>query len=112
MSQRTCATDECGMGSNGVYAHTVQVVDDPSQVLALQAWDNISVFVPAKEVSELVAKMRRSSVETAECLQGTGQSHGGGARGLTFKRSCVESCGERQRRTGAGIDDLGIRRVS
>ena len=49
-------------------AHTVQIVDEPNQTLALQTCSSISVFVPAEEVGELVVKMRRSSVKIAEFL--------------------------------------------
>ena len=53
----TCAGGECGMEKNGGEAHIVQIVDESSQILALQTWDSISVFVPAEEADEPAVKM-------------------------------------------------------
>ena len=75
-SRRTCVSGERGTGKNEVKACIVQIVDQPSQIFALQTWSSILVFVSAEEVDELVVKMRRSSVEIAEFLQGVGQGHG------------------------------------
>ena len=58
MSWRICANGERGTGRNGMETHIVQIVDQPSQILALQTWDSILVFVPAEEVDELVVEMR------------------------------------------------------
>ena len=69
VSQRTCAGGERGTERNGAEAHIVQIVDEPNQILALQTWDSIFVFVPAEEVGELVVEIRRGSVEIAEFLQ-------------------------------------------
>ena len=75
-SQRTCASGECGTGKTEVKAHIVQIVDQPSQIFALQIWSSIFVFVSAEEADELVVEMRRSSVEIAEFLQGIERGHG------------------------------------
>ena len=56
--ERTCASGERGMGKNDVNTHVVQIVDKPSQVLALQTCCTIFVFVPAEEVDELVVELR------------------------------------------------------
>ena len=64
------------MGGNLAEAHIVQMVDEPRQSPALLAWNDISIFLPADEVDELVVKMRRCSVEIAERLQGIGRGHG------------------------------------
>ena len=37
--------------------HFVQIVDEPNQVLALQTWSSISIFIPVEEIGELVVKM-------------------------------------------------------
>ena len=58
ISQRTCAGGERGTGGNGVEAHIVQIVDEPSQIPALQTWSSILVFVSAEEVGELVVEIR------------------------------------------------------
>ena len=113
--RRACASGERGTGKNEVEAYIVQIFDKPSQVLALQTWDSILVFVPAEEVDELFVETRRSSVEIAEFLQEIGRVHGGDGRGaLRFSAYVpdVESRGGRLRRTRTGIDDLGIRRAS
>ena len=78
-SERACASGERGTEKNEVKAHVVQVVDQPSQILALQTWSSIFVFVPAEEVDELVVELRRSSVEIAEFLQGVWRVHGDSA---------------------------------
>ena len=52
-------------GGGGMEARVVQITDEPIQILARP--ENISIFVPAEEVDELVAKTRRGSVEIAEC---------------------------------------------
>ena len=57
-SQGTCASGERGMRKNGVEAHIFQIVDKSNQILALQTWDSISVFVPEEEVDEPAVKMR------------------------------------------------------
>ena len=83
-SQRTCANGERGTGENGGEAHIVQIVDEPNQILASQNWDSIFVFVPAEEVDEPAVKMRRSSIQIAEFLQGIGRGHGSGGRGTSM----------------------------
>ena len=75
-SQRTCASGERGTWKTEVKTHVVQIVDQPSQIFALQTWDSILIFVPAEEVDKLVAETRRISVEIAEFLQSVGQGHG------------------------------------
>ena len=95
--------------------HIAQIVDKPNQVLALQTWSGILIFVPAEEVDELVVEMRRSSVEIAEFLQGIGRGHEDDGRQtsrLSARVPDVESRSGRLRRTRTGIDDLEIRRVS
>ena len=75
-SQRTCASGERRTGKTEVKAHIVKIVDEPSQILALQTWDSISVFLSTEDVDELAMKMRRSSVEIPEFLQENGRGHG------------------------------------
>ena len=78
-SERTCASGEHGTGKNDVNTHVVQIVNKPSQVLALQTCCTIFVFIPAEEVDEPVVELRRSSVEIVEFLQGAWQVHGDNA---------------------------------
>ena len=58
ISQRICVGGERGTERNGVEAHFIQIVDEPSQVLALQTWNSILAFIPAEEVTELVVEIR------------------------------------------------------
>jgi len=57
-----------GLGRNGLEVHTIQVLDEPRQVFALQARNVISIAVAAKEVAEVLVELRRSSVEAAELV--------------------------------------------
>ena len=57
MSQRTCAGGEHGKERNGVEAHIVQTVDEPSQILILQIWNSILVFVLVEVVGDLVVEI-------------------------------------------------------
>ena len=92
ISQRTCAGGEHGMGRNSTEADFVQIVDEPSQILALQTRSCILVFVPTEEVGELVVEIRRSSVEIAEFLQEVGRGHRDGVRGgLEAERSSAQA---------------------
>ena len=83
ISLTTCAGGERGTERNGVEAHIVQIVDEPSQILAFQTCSSILVFVPMEEVGELVVETRRSFVEIAELLQEIGRGHGGDTRGAS-----------------------------
>ena len=38
-------------------AHIVQIVDEPIQILTLQTWNSILIFVPAEEDSELAVEI-------------------------------------------------------
>jgi len=37
--------------------HAIQVLDKPRQILPLQVRNSISIFVPAKEVDELLVEL-------------------------------------------------------
>ena len=56
------------MGRRGLDAHTIQILDEPCQIVTLQSWKNDLILVSAKEGSKLLVKLRRSSVEVAEGL--------------------------------------------
>ena len=94
ISRRTCASGERGTEKSGARAHVVQIVDEPSQILALQTWSSVLVFVPTEEVGELVVEIRQSSVEITELLQEIGRCHGDDARrasrpcGQALMRGC------------------------
>ena len=81
ISQRACPGGERRTERNDAETHLIQIVDEPSQVLALQTRSSIFVFVPAEEVSELVVEIKRSSVELAELLQEIGRGHGAAQEG-------------------------------
>jgi hypothetical protein len=55
-------------GGNAV-THLVQIVNQPGQVVALEVWYMLPIFLPAKEVVELVRKLRRRFVKPVELLQ-------------------------------------------
>ena len=57
-----------GLGRNGLEAHTIQVLDEPRQIFALQARNVISIPLAAKEIAEVLVELRRSSVEAAELV--------------------------------------------
>jgi hypothetical protein len=42
---------------NGLETHAIQVPDEPRQIPASQAWNNVLMLVPAKEVVELLVKL-------------------------------------------------------
>ena len=63
---RTYDTVGGGSGRNGLEAHTIQVLDEPCQIFALQARNSTSIPFAAKEVAEILVKLRRSSVEVVE----------------------------------------------
>ena len=46
-----------GEGGDGLEAYTIQVLDEPRQILVLQIRKNVPIFVPAKEAGELVVKL-------------------------------------------------------
>ena len=56
----------CGLERNGSDAHTIQVLDKPCQIFALQTRNGLSIPFTAKEVAEVFVELRRSSVEAAE----------------------------------------------
>ena len=83
-SQRACASGERGTGKNKVKAHIAQIVDQPSQIFALQTWDSILVFVPTEEVDEPVMETRRGFVEITESLERVWWGHGDDATTTTI----------------------------
>ena len=48
--------------------HAIQILDEPRQVVASQAWNDPSILVPVEKVDELWVKLRRGSVEVTELL--------------------------------------------
>ena len=65
---RTYTSVERRVGKIHFETHAIQILDEPGQILSLQAWNNILVFVPTEEVDELPVKLRRGSVEVVEWL--------------------------------------------
>jgi len=63
---RTYTGFERGVGRNDLETHSIQVLDEPHQILALQVRNSGLIFAPAKEVVDLVVKPGRSSVEVVE----------------------------------------------
>jgi len=57
---------------DGLEAHAIQILDKPRQVFPLQDRNGISIPFTAKEVAEVLVKLRRSSVEAAELFQDIG----------------------------------------
>ena len=55
--QRTYASVECGAGKSGLETHAVQILDEPRQIFALQALNDISILVSAEKVDELWVKL-------------------------------------------------------
>ena len=68
MLQRIYINAERGEERNGLKTHFIQVINEPGQILALQAWKNVLILVSVEEVCELLVKPGRSSVEVAELL--------------------------------------------
>lgn len=66
MLARTYTSVEIGVGRDGLGTHVIQILNEPRQVLALQAWNNTSILVPTEKVDELFGKLWRSSVEVVE----------------------------------------------
>ena len=56
MSQRIYTDAEWGEEGNGLKPHFIQVINKPGQILALQAWNNVLIFIPAEDVCELLVK--------------------------------------------------------
>lgn len=54
---RIYANVERNVWKDDLKAHTIQVVDEPYQVLALQVCDSILILFPAKEVTDLLVKL-------------------------------------------------------
>ena len=48
--------------------HAIEILDEPRQVVASQARNDLSILVPAEKVDELWVKLWRSSVEVTELL--------------------------------------------
>ena len=69
MATRTYATSESRMGSGGLEAHAVQILDELCQIVTLQGWKNAPILVSAKEANGLLVKPRGCSVEVAKRLQ-------------------------------------------
>jgi len=63
---RPCTSVERRVKRDGLETHAIQVLDEPRQILALQVRKSVSILVPAKEVAELLVKLRRSFVKVAE----------------------------------------------
>ena len=68
MPTRTYPGVECRPGRDGLETHAIEVLDQPCQILALQAWNGVSKLVPPKATAELLVKLWRSRVEVAELL--------------------------------------------
>ena len=65
---RTYASVERGVGKDRLETHVIKILDEPGHILSLQAWNNVSVLIPAEKVDELLVKLGRSSVEVVEWL--------------------------------------------
>ena len=65
---RTCTCSERRVEKDGSVTHTIQVLDEPRRIFALQVRKTVSILVPTKEAAELVVKLWRSSVEIVELL--------------------------------------------
>lgn len=59
---------ERGMGRDGLETHTIQILDEPCQILALQVLSSTSKLATAKAAAELLVKLWRSHVEVAQLL--------------------------------------------
>ena len=65
---------------DNIETHAVQIFDEPRQSIALQLRQTIPVVIPAKEVGELLVKLRRGSVEVVELLDHEGIGQGADLR--------------------------------
>ena len=70
--QRAYASVERGARRSRLRTHTIQILNDPDQITALQSWNNVLILVSAKEVDELLVKLWRCFVEVTKFLQGVG----------------------------------------
>ena len=68
MPTRTCPGVKRRVRKDGLETHTIKVLDQPRQILALQVWNDTSKLAPPKEAGELFVKLWRSRVEVAELL--------------------------------------------
>ena len=75
MLTRTCAGSERRAEKDCLQTHVIQLFDDPRQIFTSQVRKSVSIFIPATEAAELLAKSRRSSVEVMEVLQGIAWDH-------------------------------------
>ena len=69
---------------DNIETHAVQIFDEPRQSIALQLRQTIPVVIPAKEVGELLVKVRRGSVEVVELLD-----HEGAGQGADLRRAVL-----------------------
>ena len=54
--------------SNRLETHTIEILDEPRQIVTLQTWNDVLILLPAEEVDKLWVKLRRGSVEVTERL--------------------------------------------
>ena len=54
---RIYAGYECGVEKGRLETHTVQVLDEPPQILASEVRKSVSVLIPTKEVDELFVEL-------------------------------------------------------
>ena len=46
--------------------HTIEILDEPRQIVTLQTWNDVLILLPAEKFDKLWVKLRRGSVEVAE----------------------------------------------
>jgi len=68
MDMRTYDSVGRGLRRNGLEAHTIQVLDKPGQIFALQGRNSTSVPFAAKKIAEVLVELRRSLVEVVELV--------------------------------------------
>ena len=55
--------------------HTIEILDEPRQIVTLQTRNDVLILLPAEKVDKLWVKLRRGSVEVSELLQIIARGH-------------------------------------
>lgn len=59
-------------------AHFVQIINKPHQIIPLEVWRTLPIFLPTEYAGKSILEPRRGPIEAVELLQGrrTGGWHG------------------------------------
>lgn len=63
---------ERGAGKSNAVRYLVQIISKPHQIIVLEIWHTLPIFLPMQYVVELVTKPGRGLVKEMQPLQGRG----------------------------------------